>query len=343
MKYSKKIFVSMAVALCISFMTGVISHAETLQYKEISYGYPFGKKYVTESFSMCINTSGKLSLQGIGSYPTSFVTYNSKKKKTVKQYKNKNLFLRPKAVYGNRSYSIDSERGREKLFVFKIKGNIITKKVIKKIDLEKITKKYLRDKDDDVDRLEIWEILRKNVVRIFFHVSEPNGPDYIGGHYAGILDVNITTGKDKKVVLLDEFYPRCYDGKYVYSMSGKDGKITFRRVSLKSKKIESFTADDIEYDDKNYPYSVVEPYFYNGQIMALCPSGKVYYGTFKSKKFELVGKISKGKHFKKYAALDFVMKSKKEFYIAYGTRAKRSKENDSSINGKIFVDKYTCN
>lgn len=331
--YKKRLFRSLALslALCISLCISTISYAVTIKsYKEIKYDCPIKKlKLISiEAIGVDINNKGMLQFY-IYNGTNYFVTYNSKGKKTVekdsipydydKEPETMGAFL-----YGGHTYQLWNENV---LRVYNKKG-----KLVKKITLKE--KKYRKRKKDRI-YFRILEITRKNVVRVRYSVFPTSKKKY-----SGIIDVNISTGKIKKVIDTD-FVFTSYDGKnkFVYYYEYNKDKVTFYSKSIKTKKTRKFTIEEIIFDEDKYPYSNIHYSIYNEKVMAVSPDGRVFYGTYDSKKLEQIGDISKCKNFKKYECWDIAMKNKNEFYIAYAPAIKKGEEYDHSF-GKVFIAKY---
>lgn len=252
------------------------------------------------------------------------VTFNSKGKKKVNAAYDVYRKSWTKYVYGNHLYGVT----HRKLIVHSKNGKVL--KTIKP-NLSKYLEK------NHTAYLMMVEVAGKSKVRLFYlhsyNYRSPNG----GTGYGGIIEVNTKTGKVKKLVSTKNYVPRCYDGKYVYGFKIRDEEVKFFRTSLKTQKTETFKTQAIISDNlKNWEESAKYT-FYNGNIMGLSPDGKVLFGTFKDKKFEQVGDISKCKNYKKYCALSIAMKSKKEFYIMYDPNIEAHEEPEGMRERLIIV------
>lgn len=350
MKYLKRIFSVVAMVLCLTLCVDAVSHAAAIKYKETKFGSQIKGYSFAERLRLKVNGSGKIQL-ALHSYTSqTCVTYSSNGKK---QFNSSPLMEIPcdtyefMEFYGNKNKYIYSIKNK-KLLIYKDKS---TKKYedIKKIKTIKLdVSKYLKKKSDSVE-LEIAEITGKNKVRIHYrHVTSyrkhmtmseyMNKTTKVAYGYGGIIEVNTATKKIKKLVAAD-FIPKCYDEKNIYGYETEADKITFYQKSIKTNKEKKFVADKITFDEDKYEFSGANYSIYNGKIMGISPTGAVYYGTFENKKFEQIGNIAGCANFKKYEVLDFVMKSKNEFYILYGTGLKKNEEYDHAF-GKLFLFKY---
>lgn len=379
MKQRKKIFVAMAMSLCFSICTDAVSFAQDVQreivqgtaegriqvqglqgestqvatpaaiikYKEKAYNCPIKKLTNVETMRLKMIPSGKVQfeLSGYRSkeiWNIARVTYDSKGKKQVKKAAEANLNSASKqiALYGDRGYGIRTDKeGNDRALVVgkKIKnGKKESWKILKKV---KIDVSKLKKKKSDYLFLKIEEVTGKNTVRMQYNNGTGEGDEY-----SGIIQVNVVTGKVKKIVTAD-YYMHWYDGKYVYGCTYEEAsnKVILSRISLNSKKTDEFTVDAFP-DDERYRWSGTlygsSIYtFFNERIMALDPNGKVYYGTFDSKKLKQVGDISVCKNYKKYEVCGLAMKSKNEFYISYSPKIKKGMEYDHTY-GRVFVAKY---
>lgn len=347
MKHSKKYLLIIAIAICFSICIDTVSHAKSIiNYKEINYGKPVNGLKKAGDVEIHVDSSGKVifnlscydltkaawklpSNKAVDGRPSARVTYSSNGKKKINRMEDKQFRDNFKYVYGKRAYNINfSTKNMSKsiLTLYTKKG-----KEVKKININ--SKKYCKTGSKYV-LFQMAEIVGENKVRLYY------ADDYAIGKYGGMVEVNAKTGKIRELVSTDNYFPRAYDGKYVYGYSILSKQITFYRTSLKTKKTESFTASAITFDKKKYPISNAMYSFYKGGVMGIEPSGKVFYGTFDSKKFEQIGNISKCKNFKKYEPNNFVMKSKNEFYITYSSDIKKGIERDTHYVKNIFLVKY---
>lgn len=362
---SKKICSVIVMVICFSFCIGTVSHAKTLiSYKETVYGKPInGMGDIIDGAICRINSSGNLELniydykmsklskaerkklQGKNCKWYAKVTFDSKGKKKVVSRTAVNYKKFFHYVNGDRSYilkytydpyskKVNNER---KLIVTSKNG-----KIIKKINLN--ISKYLKNKNDSV-YLKLEEVKGRKKVRLSYGKNYP----YKTSGYGGIIEVNTVTGKVKKIVSSNDFNPKYYDGEYVYGKSfepdsylGNPEKVTFYMQSLKTGKTTKFTTEHIPYDWKNYVTLSPRYSFYKGKVMGVEPDGKVFYGTFNSKKFEQVGDISGCKFFKRYGPYGLMMKSRDEFYIAYNKIYDRDLEPDctSPAWDNLYIAKY---
>ena len=81
--------------------------------------------------------------------------------------------------------------------------------------------------------------------------------------------------------------------------------------------------------------------FYKGNVYGIDEKGNVGYGSFSSKKIEVIGDISKSKYYKKYVHWKFVFKNKNEFYILYLPSLDYPKDEDyDGRYGKLLLVKY---
>lgn len=346
MRKIKNLFMFLSMVLCFSLFIGTVSHAEMItKYNETYFGNVISKMTSAEGYAASINSSGNLVIDVYGYTSTDVsnagpgqrnarVQFDAKGKKKVNSMVDNNYKPWDKKVYGNRAYGISNAsygKNNQKLVVMSKNG-----KIIKSIKLN--VTKFLKKKKDDV-YINFAEI-KKNKVRLIY--SHTNG--YLTG-YGGVIDVNIKTGKIKKIVSTNDFMPIGYEGKNVYGYSFKPRgygsipkKVLFYMKSLKTGKTKKFTAPAIPNNPKMYMKPIYA--FYNGKIMGVGPDGKVFYGTFNSKKFVQVGDISGCKYFESCHFGDMVMKNKNEFYIVYDSGFSKDGDTEEESCRKLIVVKY---
>lgn len=326
MKFHKKLFICLAILLCFSFCMGSVSNAETIkQYKETKYSCPVKNLSRVEGVNLDIDRSGKINFS-IYDGRNFFVTYNSNGKRSIKKSSVYSSDVRDMKIYGGKTYRLDGK----KLCMYNNKG-----KKIKQIKLNE--NKYSKSKTDRI-KFFMVEVRNKNVIRVGYSSRSRKN------RYGGMIDVNISSGKIKKVISTDFAIGthRHYDGKYIYDFLESKKGTTFYCKSLKTKKTKKFKAEKIVFDKEKYSYSTIRYAFYNGNIMAVEPGGKVYFGNFDDKKLEQIGDISECKNFTKYNNWGLAMKSKNEFYILYSPAVERGEEGSSSF-GDAFIAKYKAN
>lgn len=365
MRHTKKFFKALAVFLCLSICIDMVSFSKDnylqtvrastgesletvspdtmINYKEEAYSCPVKGLTNVETIGLRMNPSGNVQFNLYNYYSKdieniAYVTYDSKGKKQVEKCAEGNLGSDPREVVlnGDRGYGIlhDKEHYDRELVVAKkirngkIKdGTRISWKILKKIKID--VSKFRKKKDDRIF-LDILEVKGENTVILRYS----NGINGKGKNYSGVIQVNIATGKVKKL-LGANFYMSQYDGKYMYCAEERAGKDIFYRISLETKKVDTLVADPVlggEYDAG--PYTI-----FDGKVLGIDKDGKVYYGTFDSKKFEQIGQISHCKNWEKYGICGLAVKNENEFYIAYAPKVFRGEEYDHSY-GKVFVAKY---
>lgn len=350
MKYLKKIFSFITIVLCFSLCVGVISNAEAaINYKAKKFDCAVKGLNIVSGEDLRINSKGKVQLNMHINHTSANVVIGANEKKKIAKAKAGKVGYSESGdvvLYGNKAYEVREKRvivktkkGKDiryrKVLVVRTK----TGKIIKTIKLD--VSKFLKKKNHSVN-YSIAEIKEKNKALLYYCHYNYNGTK----NYGGLVEVNIKTGKMKKIVSSDKFFLEGYDGKYVYGRIFEPSgvrvipkKATFFRISLKTKKTKKIVINALEYDDEKFPYQKPIYSFYNGKIMGIEPTGKVFFGTFDSGEFKQVGDISGCTKFQKYTVCDFAMKNKNEFYILYCSNINKGEE-PLELEGGLFIVKY---